>query len=190
MERARCIGFVGPSGVGKTSLLEHLIPVLRSRGWLVGAVKHASHGFLADHRGKDSHRLYESGAEAVALISNQQLATFERLGREGVSLDRALASLPEGLDVVLVEGFSWEPIPRVVLAKPSQKPLPEHLGSGEVLRILYVPTLSGENRPCFSKALLDSLAGELGDHIRGLLRAPEPVERAPRAVAAALAEVP
>jgi molybdopterin-guanine dinucleotide biosynthesis protein B len=36
------VGFVGPSGVGKTTLLERMIDALRRRGVAVGAVKHAS----------------------------------------------------------------------------------------------------------------------------------------------------
>ena len=72
------VGFVGPSNVGKTSLLERLIPALAARGLSVAAVKHSSHGFAADRPGKDSHRLYTAGAAAVALISREQLATFTR----------------------------------------------------------------------------------------------------------------
>ena len=59
------VGLVGRSGSGKTSLLESLIPALTARGLAVGAVKHTSHGFTADRPGKDSYRLYESGAESL-----------------------------------------------------------------------------------------------------------------------------
>ena len=158
------IGVVGRSGSGKTSLLELLIAQLTSRGLAVGAVKHTSHGFLADRPGKDSYRLYESGAATVALVSGQQLATFTRRSGDAspdVSIDTALASLPRGLDVVLVEGFSWEPIPRFVLVPDSEPPIPEHLSRGEVLRILRVPAKSDGSKPSFSQALVESLATEI-----------------------------
>ena len=72
------ISVVGPSGTGKTTLLERIVPALGRRGLGVGVVKHASHGFLAERPGKDSHRLYESGAAAAGFISRAQVATFAR----------------------------------------------------------------------------------------------------------------
>jgi molybdopterin-guanine dinucleotide biosynthesis protein B len=158
------VGVVGRSGSGKTSLLELLIPHLTARGLSVGTVKHTSHGFLADRPGKDSYRLYEAGAASVALISRQQLATFTRRGDDtgpDVSLDTALASLPEGLDVVLVEGFSWEPIPRFVLVPETESPIPDHLSRGEVLGILRVPGKPEGHKPSFSKAVLEAISGEI-----------------------------
>jgi len=158
------VGVAGRSGSGKTSLLELLIPCLAARGLAVGAVKHTSHGFLADRPGKDSHRLYDAGAASVALISRQQLATFTRRDDEAssdVSLAAALASLPGDLDVVLVEGFSWEPIPRFVLVPDSESPIPEHLSRGEVLRIVKIPPQREGERPELSRTLIDSLADEV-----------------------------
>jgi molybdopterin-guanine dinucleotide biosynthesis protein B len=158
------IGVVGRSGSGKTSLLERLIDVLAGRGLAVGAVKHTSHGFLADRPGKDSYRLYEAGADAVALISHEQIATFARRERRddgGPRLADALASLPPGLDLVLVEGFSWEAIPRLVLVPGSESPLPQHLGPGEVVRIVRVPKPPDGEKPRFPHDLVDSLAEAL-----------------------------
>ena len=154
------IGFVGPSGIGKTTLLEQLIAALSRRGLAVGAVKHASHGFVADRPGKDSHRLYDSGAGAVTLISREQIATFRRpeAGDAGeVSLAAALAALPRTLDLVLAEGFSWEPIPRVVLFSASGEPRPEHLEGGQVIELVSVPVSSRGEPLAFSDALIEGL---------------------------------
>jgi molybdopterin-guanine dinucleotide biosynthesis protein B len=164
MSRPAVVGVVGRSGSGKTSLLERLIPHLTSRGLAVGAVKHTSHGFLADRPGKDSYRLYESGAASVALISRQQLAVFARRSvgsGPDVSLDAALASLPEGLDVVLVEGFSWEPIPRFVLVPGSESPIPEHVSRGEVLGIVRVPAHADGLKPSFTRSLVEAVTREI-----------------------------
>jgi len=154
------VGFVGPSGVGKTSLIERLVAELKRRGLAVGVVKHASHGFLADRPGKDSHRFYESGADAVALISREQIATFTRAERgvgEEVSLANTLATLPAGLDLVLAEGFSWEPIPRVVLFRADEEPAAAHVENGDVLDVVCVPDPRYEEKPEYPEALIETL---------------------------------
>ena len=167
------VGLVGRSGSGKTSLLESLIPALTARGLAVGAVKHTSHGFTADRPGKDSYRLYESGAEAVALISQQQIACFTRRDSErdsGPGLAAVLAALPSGLDLVLAEGFSWEAIPRFVLVPESEDALPNHFENGEVLGVVRVPRPREGAKPAFPSDLVDSLVDALARHAGGRRR--------------------
>jgi molybdopterin-guanine dinucleotide biosynthesis protein MobB len=162
------IGFAGHSGVGKTSLLVSLIEPLRARGYAVGALKHSSHGFLADRPGKDSYRLYESGAEAVALISREQIATFTRTDpvAEGeVSLSAAMATLPKGLDVILAEGFSWEAIPRVVLHPEDKEPSPDHVSHGEVMTCVPVPAAAPGSPPVFDPEQIEELLRVIEERI-------------------------
>jgi molybdopterin-guanine dinucleotide biosynthesis protein B len=171
------VAVVGRSGAGKTSLLERLLPALAARGLRVGAVKHASHGFLADRPGKDSHRIYESGARAVALVSSEQLATFTRLdGADpgGPSLAAALGALPAELDLVVVEGFSWEPIPRIVVVGAGEAPAREYLARGETLAVV-------KGAPCPERRCAefsDALVEELARVIRSRVEAAPPGDRA------------
>jgi len=160
------VAVVGASGAGKTSLLEQLLPALRARGLVVGAVKHASHGFEADQPGKDSQRLYAAGADAVALVSAVQVATFARPAPGGPRLHDALAALRPGLDLVLVEGFSWEPVPRVVIAAPGDARLREHLRSGEVIAVLAAPPAPPGRPPRFEPGWLASLTATLASRAR------------------------
>lgn len=161
------VGVVGPSGAGKTTLLERLIPEVARLGVRVGAVKHASHGFVADRPGKDSHRLYESGAGAVAIVSNEQVACFRRReagAAEAGSLDEGLEALPRDLDLVLVEGFSWEPLPRiVVLSGRRDTRTREHLESGEVLAVVRPRPVRTDvpARPHFPESQIRSLAARV-----------------------------
>lgn len=154
------IGITGRSGAGKTSLLEQLIAALEARGVAVGAAKHASHGFVADRPGKDSHRLYDSGARAVVLLSAEQGATFVR--RSGPpSIEVALAALPAGLDLLLAEGFSWEPVPRIAVRGPGREPRPDDLAGGELVAVAEVREYRDDGPPRFEGGTVEALVAEL-----------------------------
>lgn len=161
------VGVVGNSGVGKTTLLEELIPELTDHGRAVAVVKHASHGFDVDRPEKDSHRLYTAGSKAVALASATQVATFVRPEPdERASLAGAMAGLPCGIDVVLVEGFAWEPIPRFVLVAPGQAPRREHRELGPALRIIEVPEPRYGTKPVFARELIQEITVEIERRVR------------------------
>jgi molybdopterin-guanine dinucleotide biosynthesis protein B len=160
------VAVVGYSGSGKTTLLEKLLPALAARGLSVGALKRASHGFEADQPGKDSHRLYAAGADAVALVSDAQLACFvRRPDASPVGLAEALAALPADLDLVLVEGFSWEPIPRIVV-RGAERPAAEHLASGPLLEVVDLEPPAPGAPPAIPDALVASLADALARRAR------------------------
>ena len=66
LKRPAVLAVSGVHNSGKTTLLEKLLPVLRSRGLKVGVIKHDGHDFTPDVPGTDSYRLREAGAEGVA----------------------------------------------------------------------------------------------------------------------------
>ena len=69
LKRPAVLAVSGVHNSGKTTLLEKLLPVLRSRGLKVGVIKHDGHDFTPDVPGTDSYRLREAGAEGVAVYS-------------------------------------------------------------------------------------------------------------------------
>jgi molybdopterin-guanine dinucleotide biosynthesis protein B len=162
--RPYLVSLLGRSGSGKTTLLERLIPELARHSLKIAAVKHTSHGFTADRPGKDSYRFYEAGAAVVALASREHVAIFERreeTGESDVPLSEILARLPDDLDIVLVEGFSWEALPRYVIVPGSEEPLAKHLDLGEVIRVVALPVAEPGAPPELDDALVEGMVSEI-----------------------------
>jgi molybdopterin-guanine dinucleotide biosynthesis protein B len=94
-------------------LLERLLPVLIARGVRVSVVKHAHHTFDIDQPGKDSYRHRMAGAQEVLVSSQSRWALMAELrGARELTLDQVLAKISP-CDLVLVEGFKREPIPKL-----------------------------------------------------------------------------
>jgi molybdopterin-guanine dinucleotide biosynthesis protein B len=109
----KVFGFAGYSGSGKTTLIEQLIPLFTRRGMRVSLVKHAHHNFDIDHPGKDSYRHRKAGCAEVLVTSSRRWALIHELGGIGEpELSDHLRRLAP-CDLVLVEGFKHEAIPKL-----------------------------------------------------------------------------
>ena len=109
----RVIGLAGWSGSGKTTLLARLIPLLTGEGLRVSTIKHAHHNFDVDKPGKDSWTHRQAGASEVLVVSDTRWALMHELrGAAEPSLTELLGKLSE-CDLVIVEGFKREPIPKI-----------------------------------------------------------------------------
>ncbi|MDD2676058.1 MAG: molybdopterin-guanine dinucleotide biosynthesis protein B [Methylacidiphilaceae bacterium] len=115
------VAFVGRSGAGKTTLLCSVVRILAAQGIRVAAIKHAHKGFEIDYAGKDSMRLREAGANPVLLLSPTRRAWIEEVAPPAEpDLWEAVASLGRSpIDLLLVEGFRAEGIPKIELFVPS-----------------------------------------------------------------------
>lgn len=115
----KVFGIAGWSGSGKTTLLEKLIPALTARGLKVAVIKHAHHGFDIDKPGKDSYRHREAGAVEVLLSCNERWALMhERRAEAEPTLAELLGHLSP-CDLVLIEGFKQEPVPKLEVHRPA-----------------------------------------------------------------------
>jgi molybdopterin-guanine dinucleotide biosynthesis protein B len=109
----KTFGFAAYSGSGKTTLMENLIPLLTARGLRVSVIKHAHHAFDVDQPGKDSFRHRQAGAGEVLVSSGARWALMHELrGEAEPELPQLLARLAP-CDLVLVEGFRKQAIPKI-----------------------------------------------------------------------------
>jgi len=107
---AQIIAVVGKSRSGKTTLIEKLIPELKKRGYRVGTVKHAHHGFNIDQKGKDSYRHRSAGADVVVVAAPGEIAMVKKIKTD--SLDD-LEIFFDDMDLVLVEGYKRARKPKI-----------------------------------------------------------------------------
>ncbi|WP_373777664.1 molybdenum cofactor guanylyltransferase MobA [Glaesserella sp.] len=120
------LAVTGYSGTGKTTLLEKLIPELNKRNIRVGLIKHSHHNVDVDKPGKDSHRMRMAGANPTMVVCTERWALMVETD-ELAPFDYLVQQFEgKNLDLVLVEGFKHEALPKIQLhRKAIEKPLPE-----------------------------------------------------------------
>ena len=112
---------VGRSHSGKTTLVERLVPELKSRDYRIATVKHAQEAEM-DRPGTDSWRHIEAGSEAMVLTTNERLFMIKPV--EGVpSLEEITRILGEDYDLILAEGFKGESAPKIEVQRNQTGPL-------------------------------------------------------------------
>ena len=112
-------GIAGRSGQGKTTLIEALLPWLRARGLTVNVIKHSHHSIELEPPGKDSARFRRAGAGEVLIASPYRYAIVRELNGADEPPLAELAARLSHADLVIVEGFSRETMPRLEVVRPS-----------------------------------------------------------------------
>lgn len=116
--RLPVLGFVAPSGTGKTTLLTTLITLFKQSGIRVGVIKHSHHDFEIDKPGKDSYELRTAGAKQMLIASKYRWALINENAADDKEpeLSHLLDRLDQtSLDLILVEGFKHEDYPKISL---------------------------------------------------------------------------
>ena len=140
------------SGTGKTTLLKKLIPALCARGIRPGLIKHTHHNMDVDKPGKDSYELRKAGAAQTMVASSQRWALMTETPDEPpLELAYLVSRMDHStLDLVLVEGFKHETVPKILLFRSdaghdvSELTLDEHViaVASDVMLPLEVPVLN------------------------------------------------
>ena len=105
------------SGTGKTTLLKQLIPALCAQGIRPGLIKHTHHDMDVDKPGKDSYELRKAGAAQTIVASAQRWALMtETPDQSELDLPWLVSRMDATkLDLVLIEGFKHEAVPKILL---------------------------------------------------------------------------
>ena len=118
------VAVVGYSDSGKTAVVSSLIRTLTGEGYRIASVKHCPHGHEVARPGSDTDRHGEAGAALVVASSPGRLTATERVDGD-LPLESIVASMGEGIDLVIAEGFKTSSFAKVLVSSGS--PIPEHL---------------------------------------------------------------
>lgn len=131
------LGFAAYSGTGKTTLITSVMPLLSREGIRTGVIKHAHHSFEIDHKGKDSFELRKAGARQMLIGSDKRWALMVEMDEgEKSTLDAMIARLDKSkLDLILVEGFKPERIPKIEIIRPSLEKKPFYPDDPDVIAV-------------------------------------------------------
>jgi molybdopterin-guanine dinucleotide biosynthesis protein B len=117
------LSFVGHSNSGKTGLITQIIPLLIEKGIRVGTIKHAGSPISIDRKGKDSQRLFESGANPTMVYNKQHLAYFAK-PQPDLGLAKIAQQFFSDNDLLLTEGFKREKNPKIEVYTYSEHNIP------------------------------------------------------------------
>ena len=118
----KIFGIVGWKDTGKTTLITKLIHEFERRGLTVATIKHAHCQIEVDDPGTDSHRHRMAGARQVIVASPDRWAVIRELrDQPEPSLNDFLGKL-DPVDLVLVEGYKYDPHPKIQVVRPSHNP--------------------------------------------------------------------
>jgi len=147
------VGVAGPSGAGKTTLVERLVDAFAAEGRRVATAKSIHHAIEPDDPGTDTHRHRTAGAAATVGITPRQAFEISPHdaepagdadaadaagdpGADGGADARKRAALRDAVarfaaadyDLVVVEGFAAVPIPTVLVGDADREAV-----AGEVI---------------------------------------------------------
>jgi molybdopterin-guanine dinucleotide biosynthesis protein B len=148
------ISVVGKSKSGKTTLIEKLIPELKKRGYRIGTVKHASHDFDMDKKGKDSWRHKAAGADTVIIASREKIVMVKD---ENIVRLESIGKYFDDVDLVITEGFKKENRPKIEIYRFHKNKAPLCKNDKTVIALVTDTDIS-VNVPAFGLEEIKALA--------------------------------
>lgn len=157
----KAISIVGLSGSGKTELICRLLDWFGAKGLRVAVLKHTHHKLSPGDEGKDTWRYRQSGAAAVALAGPGLLQISCTFSDEP-PLPEALAVLAARADLILVEGYKFGPLPKILVLNPA---IQERLADLEHVIALVDPAAAAAEIPVFQPGEVAAIGAFILAHL-------------------------
>ena len=129
------LSVVGRSKTGKTTLIEKLIPLLKSRGLRIATVKHHHGDFEIDREGKDTYRHKVAGAKAVLLASPVKIALVIDIDKE-MKVQEIIYKYIHDVDLVITEGYKRESFPKIEVFNWKKDTFPVCFGDRSLIALV------------------------------------------------------
>ena len=137
-EEVTIISIVGKQNAGKTTLIKDLIPKLKERGYRIGTLKFNIRKFDIDHEGKDSYKCFHSGADSVALSSQDKVAVIKRVANPP-EINEIIERYLNDVNIVLIEGYRAGDFPRIRIIDSKETKTVKEDSDNELLLIKESP---------------------------------------------------
>lgn len=157
MRTSPLFGIAGWSNSGKTTLIEKLTAHFAAQGLRIATIKHTHHKFDIDVPGSDTARHRAAGAAETAIVSGSRVAVIEEIETRGEPALADIAARLSPADVILVEGYKSEAIPKIEVRRAAAA-AEKLLAATDpfVVGIAADHDLDGHGKPVFT---LDDIAG-------------------------------
>ena len=109
------ISIVGKHDIGKTYLLEQIIPKLIKK-YQIAVIKHTIHEIKKYDEGTDTDRLSKAGSNLTAITSDSEFNLSYKV--KNVKLDQIISTFKElnpNIDILFLEGYKKESYPKIVI---------------------------------------------------------------------------
>lgn len=120
MNIKKTLAICGYSSSGKTTLLAKVIPLLVEQGFKVATLKHTHHDVELDIPGKDSYKLRKAGSLQTIVACDNRYALICETPNKPADLQTLINQFSD-VDIILVEGFKDEQIPKIICHRSSVK---------------------------------------------------------------------
>lgn len=150
------VGICGYSNSGKTTLIESILPELKTMNIQTSVIKHCRHHLEVDRAGKDSDRIFKSGGN---IYMHTETESFYR-SHDSCTLEILISDLASRCDLVLVEGHKTTPLPKQIWLCRDDSDMPPDDTANETL-VLKPEDPRPEEAMNYIRKVLDEMHREI-----------------------------